>query len=67
MEVYYCTDHDGVYPTGVASIVVAPSENLARIILRERLRELGLDKSDFTLQRLYTNETKAIILVNGDY
>jgi len=65
--VFYCTDHDGLWPVGVASIVVAPSESIARLILWERLKERGLEKGEFTLQKLDTSTSQAIILNDGNY
>lgn len=68
MKVFYSTDHDGHWPVGVASVVVAPSESIARLCLAEKLLELGLDASKpFTLTELVTSRTQVLILRDGDY
>jgi hypothetical protein len=68
MKVFYCADHDGHWPVGVASIVVAPSESIARLCLYEKLTELGIGgKKDFTLTELSTDKTQVLILRDGDY
>lgn len=68
MKVFYCTDHDGYWPVGVASIVVAPSESIARLCLSEKLTELGLKgNKPFTLVELKTDKTQVLILKDGDY
>lgn len=66
--IFTCTDHDGHYPVGVCSIVVANSETEARILLKVALHEAGLDENEpFTLQVIDATKPRATILLNGDY
>ena len=67
MNVYTCTDHQGVWPVGVASVVVAPDIGAARELLYAELMKIGIDDYKFTLQLLDTSKPKATILLNGDY
>lgn len=68
MEIYICTDHDGHYPVGVCSVIVAHSETEARGLLKKELHEHGLDEhKPFTLRRLSMDNPKAFVLLNGDY
>lgn len=68
MDVYVCTDHDGHWPVGVCSVVVAGSEHQARGLLQAELHEHGLDeRKPFTLRRLSLEQPKAFVLLNGDY
>ena len=67
MNVYTCTDHDGYWPVGAASIVVAENEEEARTLLREKLVSMDLDPDGFTLQVLDTSTPKAVVLRDGDY
>lgn len=68
LNVYTCTDHDGFYPVGVASVVVAETEEIARDLLKTELKEHGLDyHKPFTLRRINTAHPKAFVLLNGDY
>jgi hypothetical protein len=70
MNVYTCKDHDGHFPVGVASIVVADSEDEAREILDAELKANGLKpfaRCPYTLVSLSTSSPKAIVLNNGDY
>ena len=67
MEVYTCTDHDGHW-VGVASVVVAGSEEAARDLLKAELKTHGLDGDRaFTLRRINTDHPKAFVLQDGDY
>ena len=68
MQVYVCTDHDGHYPVGVASIIVAPDEDEARRLLAAELREPGLDAGKpFTLRRIQSEKPQAFVLLDGNY
>lgn len=67
MNVYTCADHDGHWPVGACSVVVAADENEARRLLKEALMKEGLDAKGFTLTPLDLSEAKATILLNGDY
>ena len=67
-QVWVCTDHEGHWPTGVASVVVAPDEETARKLLRDALRERGLEKDrPFTLEALDIGQDHAVVLRNGNY
>lgn len=69
MSVWTCTDHDGVW-VGVASVVVADTEEAARKLLDEQLRGHGLKDSaasPYTLEALDLTKPKAVVLQNGDY
>lgn len=70
MNVYVCTDHDGYYPVGVASVVIAPTEDVARQLLDTKLGELGLKGSDempYTLRLIEAGLPHAVILNDGNY
>jgi len=68
VQVYVCDDHDGHYPVGVCSIVVAEHEDQARDLLRAELRSRGLDANKrFTLRKLNTAEPRAFVILDGDY
>ncbi len=67
MAVYTCTDHDGHW-VGVASVVVAPSEEIARRLLRTELQSHGLSgNKPFTLVEINLAEPRAFVLQDGDY
>ncbi len=68
MNIYVCTDHDGHYPVGVASVVVAASEREAVELLRAEIVSHGLDgNKPFTLQRIQAEKPQALVLRDGDY
>jgi hypothetical protein len=68
VKVFVCTDHDGHWPVGTASVVVAPDEKQARVILRQALRDRWLDdEKPFTLREIDTHEKRAHVLCDGDY
>ena len=68
MQVWTCTDHDGFWPVGVASVVWAYSEDQARAVLKAALKERGLDaEQPFTLQHLRIDRPSALILRDGEY
>ena len=68
MKVFVCTDHDGHWPVGVASVIVAPNEEAARALLRVALKERWLNGDQpFTLKEIDTLNRKAYILRDGDY
>lgn len=67
LNVYTCTDHDGFW-VGVASVVVAETEDVARDLLKTELKEHGLDyHKPFTLRRINIAHPKAFVLQDGDY
>lgn len=68
MQIYVCDDHEGHYPAGVCSVIVAEHEDQAKDLLRAELRSHGLDPNKrFTLRRLNTNEPRAFVILDGDY
>jgi hypothetical protein len=67
MKIFTCTDHDGHW-VGVASVVVAPSEEIARRLLQIELRSHGLSgNKPFHLREINTTEERAFVLQDGDY
>lgn len=67
MRVYVCTDHDGHYPVGVASVVVAHTEEEARQLLVSELENHGLRGKGFTLRCIQTESPQAFVLHDGQY
>ena len=68
MRVFVCTDHDGYYPVGVASVVVAVDEGEARSLLLAELTERGLrGNGTFTLREINATAPRAFVLHDGDY
>lgn len=68
LQVFVCTDHDGHWPVGVCSIVVAFTEENAREMLQTELKTHGLDpRKPFSLRRLNITNPKAFVLLDGDY
>lgn len=70
LKIYTVTDHDGFYPVGVASVIVAVNKGHAARLLDKALIERGLapkKKHDYTLSEVPTDEPVAIILDDGNY
>ena len=68
IKVYTCIDHEGHWPVGVASVVVAEDEGQARILLDAELVEQGLlAKESYTLQEMDLGQAQVVILADGDY
>lgn len=69
MNVYVCTDHEGHWPVGVASLIVAPDENEARRLLIQELEAHGLKQNDkpFSLRLMNIASPRAYVLLDGDY
>ena len=67
MKVFTCTDHDSIYPVGCCSIVVAPTEELARQLLQVELDSRRLGGRDFTLQEVDLTLSRATVLLDGSY
>lgn len=68
MRIFVSTDHDGHWPVGVASVVIAADEAEARRLLDAALRADGLDPGDpYTLREVDTGVARAEILCNGEY
>lgn len=67
MNIYTCVDHDGHW-VGVASVVVAETEDQARALLAAEIKTHGLDASKpFTLRKISTESPRAFVLCDGDY
>jgi len=67
MNVYTCVDHDNHY-VGVASVVVAETEEQARDLLKAELRGHGLNPDvPFTLRKINITDPRAFVLQDGDY
>lgn len=67
MNVYVCTDHKGHWPVGVASVVIAATEDDARALLETELVAHGLGGGMFTLRKIQNETPQAFILMDGDY
>ena len=67
MRLFICTDHDGHYPGGTASIAVAPDKAEAERLLKGELAKEGLDSKPFTLSEVDMSVPHATVLRNGDY
>jgi hypothetical protein len=68
LKIYVCTDHDGHWPVGVCSVIVAFTEESAREMLKDELRDHGLDpEKPFTLRQLNLTNPKAFVLLDGEY
>lgn len=68
MNVYTCIDHEGHWPVGAASVVIADNEEQARELLIAELATHGLRQTKpFTLKMLGLDVPKCIVLVDGDY
>lgn len=65
-RLWICTDHATHYPVGAASIVIAPSEDQARQLLRAELAKVGLCCERFTLKEVPMRPA-VHILCSGDY
>lgn len=70
MKLYAVTDHDGFWPVGTASIVMAKDEDHARRLLDAELKLKGLKTSEdvpYSLCQVPQTMPKAIILNDGNY
>lgn len=75
MKVFTCDDFKGHYPVGTAAVVVADDINVARQMLADHLKTLGLPQDDghpsrphrFSLTQLHTSKPQVIILNDGNY
>jgi len=66
LKCYTCTDHDGVWLPGV-SVVFAKSQEHARQLLDEALKERDLKTEDYTLEFQPSSYARALVLFDGDY
>lgn len=70
LRLFYCTNHDGHWPVGVASIVLAETVEEAQRLLDEALVRRGLKPSaqlPYLLAELPMRKPHALILRDGDY
>lgn len=70
LKIFVCTDHDGFWLVGVASVIVAKDKRRARTLLNEALKVRGLKTSkdeSFTLEELDVSVEDAFILMDGNY
>lgn len=67
LKVFTCNDHDGFYPVGVASVIVAQTEEEAAELLKVELRKRELGTDDFTLIELDMSISRAVVLQDGNY
>ena len=67
LQLFTCTDHDVHWPSGAASIVLAPTEAEARQLLDQELRKRGLKSGPYTLVAVPLDQPRAVILRDGDY
>lgn len=67
MNIYTCNDHDGFFPVGTASVIVARNMDDAIELLRAKLLSMQLDPTNFTLAELDTSKEGVTVLRNGDY
>jgi len=69
MKVFTCNNFYGHYPVGSAAVVVADDVNVAKQMLLDELRRVGLDPGDRKLEmiQVHTSKPRVIILVDGDY
>jgi hypothetical protein len=68
MNVYICQDHQGHWPVGVGSVVVATDEDEARKLLVKRLAVHGIKQTEpFRLWPINLAEPGAFVLCDGNY
>ena len=72
MKLFTCTDHDGFWPVGVASVIIAPNKKRAQELLDAELLERNLmtfaqQEEPYELIEVPLNKSKAIILCDGNY
>lgn len=70
MRIFVCTDHDGHYPVGVASVIAAEHMHDAKKLLDDELKKAGLrdfSQSQYTFKEINTMEANAVILNDGNY
>ncbi len=70
LKLFSCINHDCVWPTGIASIVIARNMKHARKLLDIELAKKKLKpykQREYTLREVALCEPKAIILCDGDY
>lgn len=67
MKIFTCTDHKGLWPVGVASVVVARDKYEARTLLDAELVARKLEVTPYVLKELDTETPAAHVLHDGGY
>lgn len=70
MKLFKCTDHDGFWPVGVGSIILAANIKEAQRLLDGELEARGLkgsNKEPYTLTEINMKRKDAHILCDGNY
>jgi hypothetical protein len=70
LNLYTCTGFTGHYPVGTSAIIIAPSEERARLLLDQELKKYGLGRGDGEKHNMFVvplDKQAAIILNDGDY
>lgn len=68
MRVFVCTNFLGEFwPEKVSTVVIAPDINRGKVILKEKLKENGIDTDDFSLKEIDTTTESVAILNLGTY
>ncbi len=69
MNVYTCNDHEGHWPVGACSMIVAEDEKQARRLLLQELLEHGIQQGEkpFTLRKMNVVSPRAYVLLEGEY
>jgi len=68
LKLFYCTDHDSMFPTPPASIVVAENEKSAITMLDEELSKRGCKiygAYGYSLTQIDLTTAQAIVLTTG--
>jgi hypothetical protein len=69
MKAFTCTKFKGHWPVGVSAIIIAPTAFMAVELLEEELTLAGIPQEVkiSKLEEISLEESKAIILRDGDY
>lgn len=70
MKIFTCIDHDGHFPVGVASVIVAKDRREARQLLDKELKAHSLrlyTEKKYKLSEVSLKIAQALILRDGDY
>lgn len=67
MKVFACSDFEGRWPVPVAAIVVALTENAAKLMLSNHLKRIGLPGEVGQVVEIETDKPSVNVLSDGDY
>lgn len=70
MKVFTCTNFTGVWPVGVAAVIVAKDRKEARKLFMEELDNRGLIQANpagLTFEELPLSKSGVTVLNDGDY